>query len=92
MRRPQVDNNQKEIVAALRKAGRQVVILSAVGKGVPDLLVSNPDEMWLMEVKNLNVKDHKHEFTPAQHEFMALWRGKPILTVYTPEQAIEATK
>ncbi len=90
--RAQVDNNQKEIVDALRKAGRQVIILSTLGGGVPDLLVSSPSEMWLMEVKNPDIKDHKREFTPAQHEFRALWRGKPIITVYDAEQAIEATR
>lgn len=48
-----MDANQPAIVRALRAAGFHVTVLSRVGDGVPDLLVSDcrPDWHLLMEVK-----------------------------------------
>ena len=40
MRRAKVDQNQSEIVSALRDFGATVTSLHRVGEGVPDLLVS----------------------------------------------------
>lgn len=49
-----VDQNQPEIVAALRKKGYFVLSLAALGGGVPDLLVVSRTDgarAMLMEVK-----------------------------------------
>jgi Holliday junction resolvase len=89
--RAKVDVNQAEIVAALRKVGRSVIHLSTLGKGIPDLLVSNGSEMWLVEVKNPDVKGYKNEYTEDQKDFYIKWKGKPIVTVYTVDEAIEKT-
>lgn len=48
------DNNQAEIVDALRQSGHHVVILSQVGGGCPDLLVSRGGMWWMIEVKTDN--------------------------------------
>ena len=86
-RAARVDNNQKEIVDALRKAGRAVLHLHAVGMGCPDLLVSRFDKMWLMEIKSQSGK-----LTRKQEEFHDAWLGKPILIVRNAKDAIELTK
>jgi hypothetical protein len=39
-KRPRTDGNQNAIVAALRDAGCHVIVLTPLGEGIPDLLVS----------------------------------------------------
>lgn len=48
-----VDANQGEVVGAFERMGCSVVILSAVGVGVPDLLVSVHRVSVLVEVKTV---------------------------------------
>lgn len=85
-RAAKVDDNQKEIVQALRDVGLSVLCLHAIGKGVPDLLVSSPSQMWLIEVKTKTGK-----LTPDQIKFHQAWRGVPILIVRDPLEAIQRT-
>lgn len=49
--RARIDDNQPQIVTALRAAGADVQSLAAVGKGVPDLLVAYGNANHLLEVK-----------------------------------------
>jgi hypothetical protein len=82
-----VDANQKEITAALRKAGMSVQPLSTVGKGCPDLLVGWNGRNWLLEVKNPKNPNIKQKFTPAEMDWHALWRGQ-VDVVHTIEEAL----
>lgn len=66
------DANQAEIMRALRKVGLSVVDLSRVGQGVPDLLVSDGSQMWLVEVKIPGAKMNRR-----QKDWHLLWKGKP---------------
>lgn len=77
-----VDESQKSIVEALRKAGNQVESLAAVGRGVPDLLIARGGRIWLLECKTGN-----GDLTPAQRAWHARF---PVHTVRTPEQALHA--
>ena len=43
-----VDGNQTAIVAALRKAGCNVLSLAAIGRGCPDLLVHRAGLIYLI--------------------------------------------
>ena len=81
-----VDVNQKEIVETLRKAGADVYILSMIGKGVPDLLVTYGGETILMECK----RNAKAKYTPDQLKFIANWKGEPLSRVDSPEAALRA--
>jgi hypothetical protein len=63
------DANQGELVAAVRKLGASVTILSA--PGLPDLLVGFRHHNFLFEVKTPD-----GETTPAQDLFFATWRGQ----------------
>lgn len=68
-----VDKNQADIVNALRAVGASVAVLSAVGRGVPDLLVGFRGVNYLLEVKNLDGRGDA--LTPAEVEFFETWRG-----------------
>ena len=67
------DRNQPDIIIALQSLGYQVQPLSAVGGGVPDLLVTNWNgtRTFLIEVKRL-----KQKLTPAQVRFHDWWKGE----------------
>lgn len=80
-----IDDNQTEIVKALRKLGCSVVLLHRAGKGIPDLLVGFRGRTILMEVKTKNGKlNHK------QQNFRDEWRGDPVHVVRSPGEAIKA--
>jgi hypothetical protein len=85
------DANQKPIVAALRAEGAKVVATHAVGQGFPDLVVSTRDgsRTFLLEIKDPTQPKHRHELTPAQKDFHAMWTGE-IHIVFTVEQALAA--
>lgn len=74
-RRARVDENQPEIVEALRKMGATVQHLSAVGQGCPDLLVGYEGLNLLMEIKWPLGTPSQRELTPAQKVWHKKWRG-----------------
>lgn len=92
-RAAKVDATQAAIVQALRDAGCKVLSLAACGKGVPDLLVHQPDthpfvrepDLFLLEVKN--PAGRGTSLTPDQVKFHAEW---PVTVVTTPEEALKA--
>ena len=87
MRAKRTDANQSAIIAVLRQVGATVVDLSAVGKGVPDLLVGHRGVTYLLEVKNLK---GRNRLTPDQDVFYAWWRGAPVTIVRTADEALIA--
>ena len=91
MRAARIDANQPEIVAALRKAGAFVQILSAVGQGVPDLLVAFAGKWSLLEVKDSAQVPSAQKLTPEQ----ITWHGNakeyaPVYVVNCVEAALDA--
>lgn len=87
MRGRRTDSNQSAIVTALRAVGATVVDLSAVGRGVPDLLVGFRGQTYLLEVKN---KLGRNRTTADQEVFYEWWRGTPAVIVYTTDDALKA--
>ena len=82
-----VDDNQKEIVKALRQIpGCTVQSLAACGKGVPDLLVGWQGENILMEIKNC--KRPSAKLTSDQVKWHKAWTGG-VYVVKCFEDAIE---
>lgn len=79
---------QKDVVKKLRSMGATVVDLSAVGKGMTDLLVGFDGQTILLEVKSGADK----KFTPAQIKFFAGWKGGPLHRVNSVQEAIEVLK
>jgi hypothetical protein len=84
MRAKAIDRNQPEIVDALRNFGATVILLSAVGKGCPDLLVGYAGQNHLLEVKM-----PKGKLTPDQVVTHSTWGGR-IRVVRSAEEAIQA--
>lgn len=86
VRRAKVDQNQKEIVNQLRKAGYSVLHLHAVGEGCPDICVGKDGVNYLLEIKNKAGK-----LTPKQEIFFDSWQGTAHV-VRTFEQALEVLR
>lgn len=81
-----IDVNQPEIVKALREAGASVQILSAVGKGCPDILVGYNEVNYCMEIKAGD-----NGLTDDQRVWHSQWMGR-VWIVRTKEQAIRIIK
>jgi Holliday junction resolvase len=77
------DSNQSEIVEALRAIGVSVVVLSQVGRGVPDLMVGHRGKNYLLEVKA-----ERGELSANQKEFFDTWKGR-CFVVRSVEETLE---
>jgi len=87
-RAARVDENQAEIVSALRQAGATVWII-----GLPvDLAVGFRGQTLLMECKQITGKRNPKpaRYTQLQKDFMLDWRGGPVSTVTDVEGALRA--
>lgn len=86
VRSARVDQNQREIVKALRAIGCSVVSLHRVGQGCPDLLIGYRGQTYLIEVKIpgewLNL---------MQREWFERWRGQ-VAVVDSVTQAISVVQ
>ena len=91
-RAARVDNNQTEIVEALRRMGATVQDLSPVGKGCPDILVGFQGRNVLMEIKRPDGpkggRAGRH-LTTDQKLWHLRWRGQ-VCIVRTVDEAIQA--
>ena len=86
-RAAKVDENQSEIVKALRAAGASVQPLHAVGQGCPDLLIGFRGKNLLFEVKDGAKVPSAKRLTDDQSEWHAEWRGN-VFVVESAEEAI----
>jgi len=75
-RASKVDDNQREIVQALKKAGASVQYLHNVGMGCPDILVGYRNVNYLMELKDGYKSPSRRRLTPFQQEWHAAWTGQ----------------
>lgn len=89
MRAHKIDRNQPEIIRALRAVGAIVQPLSAVGCGVPDLLVGYRGRNHLLEVKDGARPPSERTLTPDQVEWHGRWRGE-VRVVYDALDALLA--
>jgi len=81
--RHRADENQQEIVKALRELGVSVLVLSQVGGGCPDLLIGWRKKNYLLEIKTENGKLRK-----SQVEFFDTWKGR-VFIVRSVNEALE---
>ena len=86
-----IDANQNDIVAALRKAGATVRIVSQ-GEGIPDLLVGFRGKTALLEVKDGLKPPSARQLTPAEQKFFDEWTGGLCVVVKSVEDALEILK
>ena len=78
-RAARTDNNQSEIVKALRQVGMSVQVLSAVGKGCPDLLVGWRGTNYLCEIKDGAKVPSARPLTLDQQRWIFEWAGVVIV-------------
>lgn len=88
-RAARIDANQTQIVSALRSVGASVELLSAVGKGCPDLLVGYRGMNILMEVKDGKKPPSERKLTSDQIVWHRDWRGVVFL-VTSVHDALDA--
>lgn len=92
-RAAKVDDNQREIVDALRKRGCFVQSLAPVGNGCSDLLVGRNGRWVLLEVKDGSKTPSQRQLTPQQVQFILDCRNRaPVHVVETVEQALEVVQ
>jgi len=93
MRARRVDENQQEIVDALRDAGATVRVVTQ-GEGIPDLLVgytgqSGIGHTLLLEVKDGNKPPSARKLTAAEEKFFMEWTGGILAIVKSPQEALD---
>jgi len=88
-RAARVDENQSDIVAALRAIGATVRVISQ-GDGIPDLLIGFMGKTILLEVKDGKKPPSARKLTPAEQKFFDEWRGGSLAIVNTVDEAIAA--
>lgn len=90
------DDNERDIVTALRCFGASVQPLDA--KGCPDLLVGYEGVTLLMEVKQrsgvakVGGKRTESGLLPTQDEWWRTWRGLRPVVVTTADEAVAVLK
>lgn len=84
--RARVDENQKQIVKALRKVGYSVLHLHKLGKGAPDILVGAKGQNFLFEIKNDKKCKSQRVLTEDEETFHLEWCGQ--VSVVTTAQEI----
>ena len=85
-RAARVDDNQAEIVAALRAAGCSVTSLASIGKGCPDIVVGRSGVNYLLEIKDGKKPPSKRRLTPDEQSWQEAWRGQ-VAVVNSVEDA-----
>lgn len=86
-RAAKVDDNQAEIVQALRDMGATVQSLAATGKGCPDALVGWRGHNLLFEIKDGAKQKSKQLLTSDQERWLTCWNGT-VFIVRTVETAL----
>jgi Holliday junction resolvase len=81
------DDNEGEIVSALRKAGAVVRIITQ-GDGLPDLLVGYQGRTILMEVKDGAKVPSQRRLTADEQKFFDAWAGGELYKVESVEEAL----
>jgi hypothetical protein len=83
-----VDDNQAEIVQALRQAGASVLHMHQLGKGAPDLLIGHRGHNYLFEIKDGAKSPSQRQLTADELLWHSEWRG----TVYVVESVEDALR
>jgi hypothetical protein len=86
-RAARTDENQEQIVKALRAVGASVQSLAAVGHGVPDLLVGYQGKNILIEIKDGNKTPSKRKLTDDQVKWHDNWNGGAVAVVESVDAA-----
>lgn len=82
-KRARIDDNQNEVVKALRSIGCMVQSLATIGNGCADLLVLSPftSRMHLLEVKDGRRPPSERRLTKDELRFGEFWDVSVVLSV-----------
>ena len=80
------DDNEKEIIAAMREAGAYVKAIN--DEGLFDLLVSYRGQTLLIEVKDGAKPPSARRLTEAEQKFHDEWPGSNLFIVNSAEEAL----
>ncbi|MEM9388727.1 MAG: hypothetical protein AAGA68_27040 [Pseudomonadota bacterium] len=86
-RAAKVDDNQGDVVEALRKCGCSVSSTAAVGNGFPDIVVGVAGRNYLLEIKDGSKIPSKRQLTRDEKKFRDGWSGQ-VATVNSPDEAL----
>jgi len=86
-----VDANQKSIVAALRRLGATILIMSDLGKGAPDIAVGWRGFNYFFELKDGSKPPSARKLTEAEEKFFCEWQGQ-VHIVYSVDDAVNYLK
>ena len=87
-RAAKIDDNQNEIVQALRQCGASVQTLAAVGQGVPDILIGYRGRNLCVEIKDGSKSPSKRRLTADQVMWHRQWKGQ-VCVVESIDEALE---
>ena len=79
MRCCKIDDNQKEIVKALRAIGASVQSIATVGKGCPDILVGFRGINYIMEIKDGSKAPSQQKLTDDEDNWHNSWNGNVVI-------------
>jgi hypothetical protein len=82
------DDNQDEIVSALKQMGATVTSIHQIGNGLPDILVGFRGKNYLFEIKDGKKVPSARRLTADEKKWMKLWRGHANV-VKSVNEAIE---
>lgn len=88
-RAAKVDDNQAEIVSALREIGATVLPLHYIGRGCPDIMCGYRGSNYLLEVKDGRKQASKRQLTSDEAEWHEQWRGQ-VAVVASVDDALLA--
>lgn len=85
-----VDDNQSEIVEALRAAGALVQPLHTVGGGVPDLLVAYRGTWYMIEIKDGSKPPSRRKLTDDERRWHDTFNeAAPVYVCGSIDEALE---
>jgi hypothetical protein len=86
-RAAKVDDNQKEIVSALRRFGASILIVSQL-KNCFDILVGYKGVNYIMEIKDGKKPPSQRKLSDGEINFKNKWKGGDYYIVCSIEDAI----
>lgn len=86
-RAARVDDNQKQIVEALRRVGASVLITSQL-KNAFDILVGYKGINYIMEIKDGNKPPSQRKLTKGEQNFKDNWKGGEYYIVNSINEAL----
>lgn len=87
-RAARVDENQPDIIAALRRIGVSVQPLHMVGKGCPDAVIGYHKVNGLIEIKDGSKPKSEQALTKDEERWISGWRGDVVI-VRSVAEALE---